>query len=116
MIVVAVIALLAAIAVPGFLRSRKRSQAAKILNDLRVIDHAIEQYAIEAGKKSGDPVDETDWMQYVKKDSVLFTTGADALGNDFGPQTVDQAPTVPAETYAELQDVVDDAFWDPYAP
>ena len=33
MIVVAIIALLAAIAVPGFLRSRKRSQATAILND-----------------------------------------------------------------------------------
>ncbi len=35
MIVVAIIALLAAIAVPGFLRARKRSQASRILNDLR---------------------------------------------------------------------------------
>ena len=34
MIVVAIIALLAAIAVPGFLRARKRSQASRILNDL----------------------------------------------------------------------------------
>ncbi len=38
MIVVAIIALLAAIAVPGFLRARKRSQASRILNDLRMID------------------------------------------------------------------------------
>ena len=53
---VAIIALLAAIAVPGFLRARKRSQASKILNDLRMIDSAIDQYAIETGKKSGDPV------------------------------------------------------------
>ena len=41
MIVVAIIALLAAIAVPGFLRARKRSQASKILNDLRMIDAAV---------------------------------------------------------------------------
>ena len=47
MIVVAIIALLAAIAVPGFLRARKRSQASKILNDLRMIDSAVDQYAIE---------------------------------------------------------------------
>ena len=43
MIVVAIIALLAAIAVPGFLRARKRSQASKILNDLRMISGAIDQ-------------------------------------------------------------------------
>jgi prepilin-type N-terminal cleavage/methylation domain-containing protein len=47
MIVVAIIALLAAIAVPGFLRARKRSQASRILNDLRMIDSAVDQYAIE---------------------------------------------------------------------
>jgi prepilin-type N-terminal cleavage/methylation domain-containing protein len=47
MIVVAIIALLAAIAVPGFLRARKRSQATAILNDARVIGGAVDQYAIE---------------------------------------------------------------------
>src|SRR5204862_373273 len=56
MIVVAIIALLAAIAVPGFLRARKRSQASKILNDLRMIDAAVDQYAIETNKKSNDVV------------------------------------------------------------
>ena len=56
MIVVAIIALLAAIAVPGFLRARKRSQASKIINDLRLIDSAVDQYAIETTKKTGDPV------------------------------------------------------------
>src|ERR1035437_9617998 len=54
MIVVAIIALLAAIAVPGFLRARKRSQASKVLNDLRLIDSAVDQYAIETNKKTGD--------------------------------------------------------------
>ena len=45
MIVVAIIALLAAIAVPGFLRARTRSQAIRIINDLRLIDAACAQYA-----------------------------------------------------------------------
>ena len=51
MIVVAIIALLAAIAVPGFLRARKRSQASRIMNDLRMIDSAVDQYAIENNKQ-----------------------------------------------------------------
>ena len=51
MIVVAIIALLAAIAVPGFLRARKRSQASKIINDLRLIDSAVDQYAIEMARR-----------------------------------------------------------------
>ena len=52
MIVVAIIALLAAIAVPGFLRARKRSQASRILNDLRMIDAAVDQYAIETNRST----------------------------------------------------------------
>jgi prepilin-type N-terminal cleavage/methylation domain-containing protein len=54
MIVVAIIALLAAIAVPGFLRARKRSQASRILNDLRMIDAAVDQYAIETNRSTGN--------------------------------------------------------------
>ena len=56
MIVVAIIALLASIAVPGFLRARKRSQASRIINDLRLIDNAVDMYAIENNKATGNPV------------------------------------------------------------
>ncbi len=42
MIVFAIIALLAAVAVPGFLRARKRSQASRVVNDLRLIDAAVD--------------------------------------------------------------------------
>src|SRR5438270_37576 len=89
MIVVAIIALLAAIAVPGFLRARKRSQASRILNDLRLIDSAVDQYAIEHGKKTDDVVLVTDWTTYVKKNAVLANTAQDVLGHDYGDQTVD---------------------------
>jgi prepilin-type N-terminal cleavage/methylation domain-containing protein len=114
MIVVAIIALLAAIAVPGFLRARKRSQASKILNDLRLIDAAVDQYAIETTKKSGDPVEVTDWTNYLKKDTVLFATGQDLFGNNYGPQTVDSLPKVPDSAKAVLSDVTDTAFWSPF--
>jgi len=114
MIVVAIIALLAAIAVPGFLRARKRSQASRIINDLRLIDSAIDQYAIETSKKSGDAVGVTDWTNYLKKDTVLYSTGADILGNSYGPQTVDVLPAVPSVSKTALSDVTDAAFWSPY--
>jgi prepilin-type N-terminal cleavage/methylation domain-containing protein len=114
MIVVAIIALLAAIAVPGFLRARKRSQASKVLNDLRMIDSAMDQYAIETAKKTGDAVAVPDWTNYVKKDTVLYATGQDLFGNDYGAQTVDTLPKVPATTKDNLSDVTDDAFWSPF--
>src|SRR5207248_3685454 len=88
MIVVAIIALLAAIAVPGFLRARKRSQASRIINDLRLIDSAVDQYAIETSKKTGDAVNTADWTNYLKKDTNLYLTGVDILGNSYGAQTV----------------------------
>jgi len=65
MIVVAIIALLAAIAVPNFLRARKRSQATRCLEDLRLIDAADDQYAIENNKMSGAVVAWTDVQNYL---------------------------------------------------
>ena len=81
MIVVAIIALLAAIAVPGFLRARKRSQASRIINDLRLIDSAVDQYAIENNKASGFSVPATEWTKYLKAGTNLYLTGKDILGN-----------------------------------
>jgi prepilin-type N-terminal cleavage/methylation domain-containing protein len=116
MIVVAIIALLAAIAVPGFLRARKRSQASKILNDLRMIDAAVDQYAIETNKKSNDTVGVTDWTAYVKKGSILYNTGANLFGTAYGAQTVDTIPQVNSGDYALLSDVAGTGFWSPYGP
>lgn len=116
MIVVAIIALLAAIAVPGFLRARKRSQASRILNDLRMIDSAIDQYAIETGRKTDDPVATADWTNYVKKNAILYNTAQDILGNDYGPQTVDTVPQVPQASLDTLSDVAGTGFWSPYGP
>ena len=116
MIVVAIIALLAAIAVPGFLRARKRAQASRILNDLRLIDSAVDQYAIETNKSTGSAVGTTDWTNYLKKNSVLYTTGKDLFGNAYGAQTVDSLPKVPANAWSTLSDVADTNFWSPYGP
>ena len=116
MIVVAIIALLAAIAVPGFLRARKRSQASKILNDLRMIDAAVDQYAIETNRTTGNTVAVVDWTNYVKKGSILYNTGKDLFGNSYGAQTVDVIPQVPSGDYAALSDVAGTGFWSPYGP
>ncbi len=51
MIVVAIIGLLAAIAIPNFLRARSTSQQNACINNLRQIDGAIQQWALETGAK-----------------------------------------------------------------
>jgi prepilin-type N-terminal cleavage/methylation domain-containing protein len=114
MIVVAIIALLAAIAVPGFLRARKRSQASRIINDLRLIDSAVDQYAIENNKSTGATVNTADWTNYLKKGTNLYSTAQDILGNDYGVQVVDTLPKVPTSSKAALSDVTDATFWSPY--
>ena len=114
MIVVAIIALLAAIAVPGFLRARKRSQATRILNDLRMIDSAVDQYAIETNRVTGNTVGVKDWTAYLKSGTVLYNTGADLLGNTYGTQTVDSLPKVPVSSFSGLSDVAPAEFWSPY--
>ncbi|PYK45946.1 MAG: prepilin-type cleavage/methylation domain-containing protein [Verrucomicrobia bacterium] len=116
MIVVAIIALLAAIAVPGFLRARKRSQASRILNDLRMIDAAVDQYAIETNRSTGNTVGTADWTNYLKKGSSLYNTGNSLLGSAYGVQTVDTIPKVVTADYNVLSDVASTGFWSPYGP
>ena len=114
MIVVAIIALLASIAVPSFLRARKRSQASRIINDLRLIDNACDMYAIENNKSTGNPVNVADWTKYMKAGTNLYLTGKDILGNSYGNQTVDSIPKVSDSTYNALSDVANNTFWSPY--
>ena len=114
MIVVAIIALLAAIAVPGFLRARKRSQATRILNDLRLVDAAVDQYAIETNRSTGNTVNQADWQSYLKQGTALANTGADLFGNTYGSQTVDSIPKVPSASFNALSDVAPSSFWSPY--
>lgn len=114
MIVVAIVALLAAIAVPGFMRARKRAQATQVINDLRMIASAVDQYAVEYSKMAGTPVDTPDWTAYMKKGTPLYSTASDVFGQPYGLQTVDQEPKVPSATWNALSDVADTAFFSPF--
>jgi len=114
MVVVAIIALLAALAVPGFLRARKRSQASRVVNDLRLVDSAVDQYAIENNKATGATVGTADWIRYMKKNSQLYNTAKDLFGNTYGAQTVDTLPKVPQATWNTLSDVASTSFFSPY--
>jgi len=52
MIVVAIIGMLAAIAIPNFIKARETAQANACINNLRQIDGAKQQWALENGKVS----------------------------------------------------------------
>ena len=55
MIVVGIIGLLAAIALPNFIRARSTSQQNACINNLRQISSAVEQWAMENGQSAGSP-------------------------------------------------------------
>ena len=121
MIVVAIIALLAAIAVPGFLRSRKRSQATAILNDTRIIDGAIDQYAIENNKTGGIQVTTGMLRPYFKPASRLYSQAltanlSDILGNNYTLGSFDTGVKVNTSTEGAFTDVIDNgsSFWGAY--
>ncbi len=114
MIVVAIIALLAAIAVPGFLRARKRSQGTTIKNDLRLIDAGIDQYAIEYNMGTGT-VTSANVIIYLKPGTRLATSFKDILNNDYDSTfTVGSLPKVNTVSYGQLSDVCDVNFFSPY--
>jgi prepilin-type N-terminal cleavage/methylation domain-containing protein len=114
MIVVAIIALLAAVGIPGFLRARKRSQASKIINDLRMIDSAVDQYAIENNKLIGAVVPIAAWTTYLKTGTTLYRSGRDLFDQSYGDQSVDNLPAVPVVSFNNLSDVADSLFFSPY--
>lgn len=115
MIVVAIIALLAAIAVPNYMRSRKRTQATRVLEDLRLLDNAVEHYAIETNKGAGYNPSFADLKNFIKTGDLLYSgSGTDVLGNTYGPFTVDSIPKVNTNTLQALSDVTDTGFWSPY--
>jgi prepilin-type N-terminal cleavage/methylation domain-containing protein len=79
MIVVAIIGLLSVLAVPAFIKARKQSQGRRILNDVRQMDAAIDQWALETVKKDGDTVVTTEASLYMKSP----WRNNDSTGNPF---------------------------------
>ena len=75
MIVVAIIGLLATIAIPNFIRARTNSQQKACIENLRVIDSAIQQWALETKRGPNDPVIEAEIQPYVKNEPICPAGG-----------------------------------------
>jgi type II secretory pathway pseudopilin PulG len=65
MIVVAIIGLLAAIAIPNFVRARTTSQQNACINNLRLIDSAKQQWALEQRQTSTSTAAGSDLQPYL---------------------------------------------------
>jgi len=83
MIVVAIIGLLGAIAIPNFVRARVASQTNACIANLRQIDSAIQEYALEKKVPAADPVNGDNIAPYLPRG--INTVAADIENRVFCP-------------------------------
>lgn len=114
---VATVSMLSSIAVPNFLRARTRAQATQVLENARILDAAVDQYAIENNRKGSDRVEFKDVIPYLKKDSQLALSGGkDLFGRPFIFKTVDDGIRIHPETVQQFdKSVVPPGFFGQYA-
>ena len=87
MIVVAIIGLLAAIAIPNFVRARTQSQKNACINNLRQISGAVQQWALENKQGPTASVGTTDVLPYLKS-QVVCPSGGTTFANSYDVSTV----------------------------
>ena len=80
MIVVAIIGLLAAIAIPNFVKARATSQQNACINNMRQISAAVNEWSLEAGQATGAAVANTELTPYIQLNSNSSIPGCPAGG------------------------------------
>ena len=97
MIVVAIIGLLAAIAIPNFIKARATAQQNACINNLRQIDAAINEWALETGQSTGASVASVAGVStvsaYIKLNANNSVPGCPANGS-YTTTTVGATPQV----------------------
>ena len=92
MIVVAIIGLLAAIAIPNFVKARENAQLNSIFNNLRILEGAKDQWALENKKGTGDAVAAVSTVSDYLKGGTIKTV----VGETYQPDPIGS----PAHTLA----------------
>ena|SRR5689334_8307896 len=92
MIVVSVIGLLAAIAIPNFIKARTTSNRTACINNLRQVSAAVQQWALETKKNPNSPVTADDVLPYMKS-SVICPSGGSSFGDSYTLTIVGEEPT-----------------------
>ncbi len=93
MIVVLIIGLLAAIAIPSFVRARETSRAKTCTNNLRLVDAAVEQWAMENNATTGATPNDDDALQFLKGNVM---PACPSSGTEYTWPTVGTVPTCPS--------------------
>ena len=91
MIVVAIIGLLASIAVPNWVHARATSQPQACINNLRQIDGAVQQWALENKQAATATVSPTDILPYLRN-AVICPAGGTAFSDSYQLQGLTNKP------------------------
>jgi prepilin-type N-terminal cleavage/methylation domain-containing protein len=92
MIVVAIIGLLASIAIPNFVKARTTAQMNACISNLRQIDGAIQQWALDTKQGDTATVTAADILPYLKN-SVTCPSGGKTFAESYSVTTVQARPT-----------------------
>ena len=92
MIVVAIIGLLAAIAIPNFVRARTQSQKNACINNLRQIDSAVQTWALENKQAANASVSYGQIKDYLKNE-VICPSGGTSFADSYTLNGVTNKPT-----------------------
>src|ERR1035437_11100820 len=82
MIVVAIIGLLASIAIPNFVKARTTAQMNACISNLRMIDGAIQQWALDTKQGDTATVTAADILPYLKN-SVTCPSGGKTFADSY---------------------------------
>jgi len=104
MIVVAIIGLLVAIAIPNFVRTRHQSYMHACIDNLRQVDSAVHVWALEYRKGSGTTVSFTDIRDYLRG-PLTCPSGGTTFADSYQLDTVTNKPVClrqPTGAYAHV--------------
>ena len=101
MIVVLIIGILLAIAVPNFIKARQNGRTQSVIGNLKQISNAKAQWAMDMGKSTSDVPTSVDLSPtYMAR----WPIGPVGLATDYSPNAIDTDPTFKGQSLAAFQD------------
>lgn len=122
LILIAILGVLAAIGIPSFQRGRLHAFAGSTLGGLRMLDAAMDQYALEHQKSPGDKVRMqdvalyvTNYMRRYERPVHPYLKGINTpFGDEFLLSVIGAPPRLPYPSWKRIVSVVDTNFFGPY--
>lgn len=100
-------------------KTELQTTATRLLQEMRLVDAAMDQWAIEHNKRDGDQPKFSDLIAYIKPGTRLHRELAagqlnDSLGNPITIPPLGKVPMINEATAKKLSSAVPDSFWGPF--